>query len=336
MRITRDSLLRIVQDTVAQRSRSDRSLLAIYLCGSLLGEDFLLGGTTDMDLVMVHVDLVAVEREIVPLTNEIHLDIAHHFHRDYRQTRQLRVHPWLGPTIKNCRILFDPQHFLDFTQASVRGQFERADYVLERARGQYAAARQVWMSFHLRPVIGQPEDVLAYLKSLANAANAVASLSGSPLPERRFLSVFPGRCEAVGRLGLYAGLMGLLGAPHINGERLGTWLKDWEAAYPAETSEAVPPRLHPGRKAYYLKAMEEYLNSAHPMYALWPLLRTWSMAVGRFSPESPERAAWEVAMQELALFGEQFEERANALDSYLDLIDEVLEEWAQRNGVSRS
>jgi len=82
--------------------------------------------------------------------------------------------------------------------------------------------------------------------------------------------------------------------------------------------------------------MEEFLNSAHPMYALWPLLRTWSMAVGRFSPESPERTAWAGAMQELALFGEQFEERANALDSYLDLIDEVLEEWAQRNGVSRS
>jgi hypothetical protein len=335
MRITRDSLLRIVQDTVSQRSRADRSLLAIYLCGSLLEEDFLLGGTTDLDLVLVHVDLVSVEREIVPLTNEIHLDIAHHFHRDYRQTRQLRVHPWLGPTIKNCRILFDPQHFLDFTQASVRGQYDRADYVLERARGQYATARQVWMSFHLKPVIGQPEDLLAYLKALANAANAIASLSGAPLPERRFLSIFPNRCEAVGRLGLYAGLMGLLGVPRISGEQLVLWLEAWEAAYPTETSENVPPRLHPGRKAYYLKAMEEFLNGAHPMHALWPLLRTWSMAVGRFSPESPERTAWVGAMQELSLFGEQFEERVSALDSYLDLIDEVLEEWAQRNGVSR-
>jgi hypothetical protein len=127
-----------------------------------------------------------------------------------------------------------------------------------------------------------------------------------------------------------------LGAPHIDGDQLGRWLKQWETAFPTEISEDVPPRLHPGRKAYYLKAMDEFLNGAHPMYALWPLLRTWSMAVNRFPPESPERVAWMEAMQELAWFGEQFEERVSALDSYLDLIDEVLEEWAQRNGVSRS
>ena len=61
MRITRDSLLRIVQDTVAQRTRADRSLLAIYLCGSLLEEDFLLGGTTDLDGIHTRAGTVLAE-----------------------------------------------------------------------------------------------------------------------------------------------------------------------------------------------------------------------------------------------------------------------------------
>ncbi len=336
MRITRESLLRVVQDTVVQRTRSDRSILAIYLCGSLLGDDFLLGGTTDLDLGIVHMDTVSVEREIVPLTEEIHLDIAHHFHRDYRQTRQLRVHPWLGPTLKNCRILHDPQHFLDFTQASVRGQFDRSDHIIERARSQYASAREVWMSFHLNPVISQPHEVLAYLKALSNAANAVASLSGSPLPERRFLLFFPDRLETVGRPGLYPGLLGLLGAPRIDIENLKSWMVNWQSTFPTVVSENLNPRLHPGRKLYYQHAIETLLQSKMPMAALWPLLRTWTMAVELFSPESSERTAWVDAMMRLELLGKGFEERVSALDVYLDQIDEVLDEWGRRIGATGS
>jgi hypothetical protein len=332
MRITRESLLRIVQDTVTQRSRSDRSLLAIYLCGSLLSDDFLLGGTADLDLVMVHIDQSSVKREIVPLTNEVHLDIAHHFQRDYRQTRQLRIHPWLGPTIKNCRILYDPQHFLDFTQASVRGQFDRADYVLERARGQYTVAREVWMSFHLNPVINQPDHVLAYLKALANAVNAIASLSGFPLPERRFLAVFPERCEEIGRPGLYPGLMGLLGAHRIDHGLLTDWLHAWEEVYPRLPASDVAARIHPGRKMYYQKAIETFLDSSRPMSALWPLIYTWTIAIKRSPESSTERAAWADAMQKLALFGDDCQERVDALDIYLDQVDEVLEEWGQQRG----
>jgi hypothetical protein len=44
MRITTETLLKIARDTVAQRTRSDRSLLAIYLTGSLLESEPLLGG----------------------------------------------------------------------------------------------------------------------------------------------------------------------------------------------------------------------------------------------------------------------------------------------------
>jgi len=78
MRITREALMKVVRDTVTQRLRTDRSIVSIYLTGSLLEEEYLLGGAADIDLVIVHNDYPGPEREIVPLTDTVHLDIAHH------------------------------------------------------------------------------------------------------------------------------------------------------------------------------------------------------------------------------------------------------------------
>jgi hypothetical protein len=195
MRITPESLLKIARDTVARRTRSDRNLLSVYLHGSLLETDPLLGGTTDIDLVFIHDDSPLVAREIQPLTDEIHLDIAHHARSTYRHGRDLRQHAWLGPTVFSCKVLYDPQHFMDFTQASVRGQFNRAENVLGRARRQAEHARQIWLDLHNQA--GEPglEQVALYLRAVEHAGNAVASLNGPPLTERRFLMRFPGRVE---------------------------------------------------------------------------------------------------------------------------------------------
>ena len=54
MRINRDTLLRIARDTVARRTRQDRGIVAAYLCGALLGDDYILGGTADIDLGFIH------------------------------------------------------------------------------------------------------------------------------------------------------------------------------------------------------------------------------------------------------------------------------------------
>ena len=90
MRITPALLLKIARDTVAQRTRSDRGLLSIYLHGSLLEDDPLLGGTADIDLGVIHDEEYSMEREIQRLTDEVHLDIAHHARSDYRWARSLR------------------------------------------------------------------------------------------------------------------------------------------------------------------------------------------------------------------------------------------------------
>ena len=332
MRITRDTLLKIAQDTVARQARADREIIAAYLCGSLLEDDFLLGGTADIDLVFIHYDQPPVEREIIRLTDDAHLDIAHHPQKDYRQPRGLREHPWLGPTLNSCKALYDPQHFLDFTQASVRGQFDRPDHVLQRARRSADQSRQIWLSLQLSQSDPGPEQAASYLRAVWHAASAIANLSGPPLTERRFLSAFPARAAALGHPGMYAGLLGLLGAPGLTGETLWGWVAMWQTAYQAIPAASVPPRLHPDRRLYYQKAFEAMLSNPQPQSVVWPLLHTWTQAVNLLPAASSEVSDWREALAQAGLLGPTFEDRLSALDSYLDLVDETLESWARANG----
>jgi hypothetical protein len=335
MRITPALLNKIARDTIEQRKRKDHTLLAVYLTGSLFAGNPLLGGTADIDLFFVHDDRVSPEREIERLTDEIHLDIAHHGRDDYSQARTLRLHPWMGYNIINCTIMHDPQHFMDFTQASVRGQFEQPENVLGRVQGQAEHARQIWLSLHDQK--GEPhlKEMRQYLRAVGMAVNAVAGLSGPPLTERRFLRSFPDRAAVVGRPGLYAGLLGLLGAGHLEEVEIGEWLEAWEKAFLSLPSDEAPARLHPDRFAYYRRAFDSIISGDSPQDVLWPLLRTWLEAVSLLPGDSPQFDAWHDAFSRLGLLGAGYRERVAALDAYLDSVEELLDEWGQRRGIER-
>ena len=332
MRITPETLHKIAQDTIASRVRSDRSVLAAYLQGSLLTDSPLLGNTADIDLFLVHTGDVEVERELVRLTDEVHLDIAHHTHALYRQPRTLRLHPWLGPAVYGCKILYDPQHFMDFTQASVRAQFHRADNVIARCNQQAEHARQIWLELSSgAPDAGQ-SIANTYLRALNHAVNAIACLSGPPLTERRYLVDFPARAETIHHPGLAAGLLGLLGGPAVDASTLRGWLAEWHNAYLALPTASAPLSLHPCRLLYYQRGIAALLESEHPLHCLWPLWNTWTRIITALPADSPHRAAWQTAGETLGLLGEAFSSRVAALDAYLDQIEEILEAWARDNG----
>ena len=333
MRINRRSLVRVIRNTVAQRTRTDRNLIAIYLCGSLLGDDYSLGGTVDIDLFFVHADKVEQAREIVRLTDEVHLDISHHEQSLYRDTRRLRLHSWMGPNISACEIYFDPGHFMDFTQASVRGQFNWPEHVLARARALADSARQIWFAYEMEQTEAGPVEIIELLRALANAANAVASLRGAPLTERRFLLGYLERAEAIGRPGLHPGFMGLLGAPNVDVDSIKGWLPAWESAYESLPADMAPARLHPVRKYYYLRAFEEILESEQPGAVLWPLLRTWTMAANTLPQDAAVLDGWRDALGQLGFLGDGFGKRIQALDAYLDQVEETLDDWARAQGV---
>ncbi len=332
MRITREALLKLAQDTASQRARTDMGTLAVYLHGSLLDDEPLLGGTADIDLFIVHNEDPAFEREVVRITDEVHLDIAHHSRKLYRQTRELRLHPWLGPILYGCKILYDPQHFMDFIQASVRGQFYRPDQMLGRARSQVEGARQIWLSLTGVRSDADIDTILSYFRAAGLIVNAIAGLSGKPLTERRLLMEFPKRAEAVGHAGLYAGLLGLLGGPMVDASAVRAWLPGWRLAIEALPIDKTPPKLSRPRIPYYLHAFDVILDSDRPIDVLWPLLRTWTDAVSLLPGDLPACEPWKNAITRLGLLGDAFTEKEAALDAYLDQVEELLEDWARVNG----
>jgi hypothetical protein len=332
MRINRDMLLKLAVDSIKRYISNDRTVMAVYLQGSLLGESPLMGNTADIDLFFIHSDEVKVEREIVRISDEVHLDISHHSHRLYRQPRELRLHPWLGPTIYGCKIMYDPQHFIDFVQASVRGQFNNPQNVLTRADKQAEHARQMWESLNEISHPPQVDDICLYLRSLEHAAQAVAGLSGQNLTERRFLLDLPVRAEIAGKPGLAAGFLGLLGASHADAGEMQTWLADWEKAFHALPTEISSMRLHPHRYLYYARAIEEFLSGTNASAALWPLWHTWTLAISNLPAESPLSEAWKEAGMKLGLLSDAFSDKIRGLDAYLDQVEELLESWARENG----
>ncbi|HLE23250.1 MAG TPA: hypothetical protein VI701_03005, partial [Anaerolineales bacterium] len=132
MRITRTQLIEAARREVERRAETD-GLAAAYLIGSIVHDQAVLGGAADIDLVLIHDHQPDSRREIVGLSDEVHLDIAHHHRDQYAQPRLLRLDPWLGPAIYDPLPLHDPQHLFEWAQASARGQFLRPDHRAARA-----------------------------------------------------------------------------------------------------------------------------------------------------------------------------------------------------------
>ncbi len=336
MRITREILLKIARDTAAQRAKVSRRLVCIYLVGSCLGDEPLLGGTTDIDLVIIHDSEPLEQREVVRLSDEIHLDISHYSQDLFHNPRHLRVDPWMGPFIYNKpMVLYDSGHWFDYNQAATGAQFLQPDNILARSRSLANAARQSWadLSFGANPG-DQRRRVYGYLKALENAGNATASLSGLPLTERRFMVQFPQRAAGLGKPELSAGLVALLaGEVEVSDETWEGWLHSWDQALQAAGQiENCPPRLTPARSGYYTRAASA-LWEKHPTAAFWLLMRTWTLAVYHLPADSPSILPWQEACRTASLDKSHFGQRLEALDSYLDSVEEMLDAWAEKNGV---
>ncbi len=324
MRLTSEKLRRYAEKFVAQQTR-DLRLLAVYLSGSLLRGQPFLGGAADVDLVLIYNGAPETAREVLPLPGDAHLDVRHHDRTRYEPARQLRTAPFLGPTLFRAEPLYDPQHFLDFAQAAVRSRFRAPESAAARARSLLQAARETW--FRLDDDL-TPASLGAYLEALFRAANAPATLLGYTFSPRRVLLDFPPAAQHWGYPHLTGLLFQAMGAPAARGEALQAVLPPWEAALAAAAAAPqAPVELASPRQPYYRRAIEAYLASSTPANALYPLLFTWTLAVQHAG--ETHLAPWQQFVEGLGLAAH----RQQALDAFLDALEEALEAWARQRGV---
>ena len=333
MRITKEMLQKTTRDTVTVRIKTEKDLVAAYLVGSVLNDNPVLGGQVDIDLVLVHANQPAIPREIVRVYDEVHLDISHHSQSLYLQPRELRVNPWLGYAIQDHpQLLYDVRHWFEFTQASVGSQFYRPDHAAGRSRCLSEQARNLWTTLH-QAKKSHAERIKLYLKALVYAGNALAVLSGPPLTIRRFSTLLPERFEAIGQTELLNGFYYLTGITEVSPDDVNHMLPLWEKAYQlAGQQENYPIELHPLRKDYYLKAMQSLLEEADPNSIAILLLRTWNKAICTTLSTTPEYDSWLQSMNQFHLGKDDFSDRLNALDHFLDRLDEAIDKWSFENG----
>jgi len=334
MQMNANTLLKLAENEVEKLTHRNYDIVAVYLRGSVaLEHSPLLGGTTDIDLVFIHSGRPQVSREILPLTDDVHLDIAHHDQKEYLDRRALRVDPWMGPSLFNAKVLFDPQHFIDFTLASVRGMFDSPENVIQRARSLAKGARQTWLILQGSPVTQDYKFINTYLETINLAANAVALLIGEPLTKRRFLTAFAARASRLNRPKMYAGLMGLIGAPQVEVAKLESWVSAWDISFKALLQDVRPINLHLYRRNYYLRFFVAQLTSQAPKNILWPLLQTWTQTVAAAPRDRTNSQTWLEACQYLGLLGDGVSGRIAGLSTYLEQVEDVVASWAQERGV---
>lgn len=326
MRITRELLLKHARENTAGLTAKDRSIICVYVSGSLLQEDPFLGGITDIDLVCVHNQPVARRREIIRLSHEINLDLAHYEQEEFEPARKLRNNAWIGGWFENVPIvLYDSLRWYDFTRASATAQFWRPENIASRARSFLVPARKVWNELEDGNILQGIKRVTSYLGALRDLANAVAVISGAPVAERRLLVELPARVSAAGLTGLFADFVPLFTSSEVADENFAAWMASYGLIFDAlKESKTAPVSLSPCRRTYYEKALNS-LYPHSPAAAIWLLVYTWTKAAASLPSTEQPYKDWQNLCRQLDLESRDIPSRLEAFDAVLDAVEEAVD-----------
>ena len=154
----------------------------------------------------------------------------------------------------------------------------------------------------------------------------MAGLIGSPLTTRLFLVKFREQALTLGAPAILADFIGLLGNLDATQEQLFEWTKAFEAELSKAADQPISLDLAPCRHSYYLNAIRSLTQGDAPEEAVWPLLKVWTdLNSAITSKPSP---AWTEMLNALQLNQEHLDQKAEALDAFLDNVELVLETWA--------
>ncbi len=332
MKLTNELLQKIATDFVKEKSASDYGIKSIALMGSVLKGDAIVGNTADVDLLILE-SYGGQRREMIELTEDVHLDLTYYSIDDFQQTVELRAMPYKGYMIYGCKPLFDPEHLLDFVQAGVRGNFFAAENVMARVNALLGGARERWLKYQMTKHV--PADLFAkfYFELIHDVLQSIVLYEEAPLGVRKLLVEFPRYAKKVGDVSLFGDVLGLLGVAGKDVTVLQNWVADWQTDYDAvQGLPKVDAQIDAVKKNYYLAAIEEQLASDVPFSAAWTLLSTWVDVATFGEQRGMNDFRWQAAAEELGFMEAQFGEKMKAMDGFLDKVEAIFADWKSQNG----
>lgn len=325
MRVNRQKLIDLASREVKKRAKTDH-LLSGYLIGSVTSGSPIYGGTADIDIVLIHDGETPISREFVPFSDEFHLDIVHHDRDLYSQPTELRVDPWLGPSMCEPIFLHDPSHFFERAQAGVRGQFHRPDFVQLRAEAFLENARSLKDEL-------ETDWVKNYTQALLEASNALLTYSGFPIAGRRIAVLLHARLHEIQMDPFYSRFLGLLGAQGADLTVAVDWVTRWLEA--TEAASLYDHRFGPARRKYHHLGFQTLIEENSAQAILWNLLRTWDFALQTLTlagHQSRYEGDWELFLKSLRLDVANRNDRSMELEVFLDDVEEIVENKASTYG----
>lgn len=328
MIITQERLIVLAEEAV-ERWAKRQPILAAYLIGSVLDDQPLLGGAADVDIVIIEQDHPLIERQMQPLSDDVHLDIAFHAREIYEKPRRLRTDPWLGPALWHHHRLYDPKHFFDWAQAGAAAQFQRPENVRGRATAFLASARS------LRAGVSTSSWLQPFLLATMHGLNAAVSLAGQPASGRRIVRSAGDRLALLDLQDLHAGFLGLIDAIEPDEWHLPEWLGAWGKAFDAQ-GEYRSADLGDPRRDYYLRGFQSLAEGGDAVAVIWPLLKTWSEVLENIEPSAEgdqHQAAFDGVRDNLRLSNQHRDLRLGQLETFLDRVELSIEAWSRQHGI---
>ena len=345
MLITKDLLIQLTKDYLNRLLRQNKDIVAAYLTGSMLLDEPLLGGSTDIDLVIVHKEEPAVEREIRRVKSNISFDIVHHHQSLYTFHRRMRQDAWLGAALRNHdAIMYDTDHWLEYIQAGVDSQYDSPENTHARALKFSDDARRYWFELDDDDETPFSEWLNVFFKAVGSASNAIAALSGPGLTQRRFMLEFPARAEAVDQLPMVGDLARLIGNDQMSPELYEKWRPIWEKYLErCGESDDCPPNLHKARKAYFLDCCDALVESGKLHGVLWPMVETWRQIDHCLEDVAFEDACdqcdssatqqWHAFAKDIGFSPENKEDKARQLGAFIEKVNVILDDWKREYGL---
>jgi hypothetical protein len=242
---------------------------------------------------------------------------------------------WIGSSFcGETLLLYDEGHWFDFQQAAIFSKFFLPETRYQRCKPMLDKARNAWL--FLDGLAGEIkfQHIVQYVYTLENLGNIIAGLVSFPLPLRRFGLHLPENASTLGKPGLAAGLFDLYSPVNWETFQWPQWIADWQTLFQQiSTVPDCPADFQPFRIDYYLQPMY-LLQEENPEAGLWISLKTmldgWAYLKKRkIKPEiEPESM-----LSQLNLTKNNFPQRLDEMDTYLDALEITVEEWATNQGI---